>query len=297
MQNAGPDVSGRRRKPNGQFDNEFATRKKSADPFAQMSEENTGTPERKRGTVLTERETWQTLMSPTSSEEQLSQLYDSKKYEVRTWLAAHPNTSDEKLLELANAGKPLSVYEKLAHRSSLPSAAQLAFYQREPSLMFVQARFPIDQEILRMAIRDHDADMLSSAFSSQQCDTKTYELLAKRVHDENMPRSILVNQARCPSEEVESIVASVTDGDRYGYECITLYKAANNPNLSYLAAMTMLDKAFAHKDTLLAKRVAEHESDVVSAAALERSKITVYVEMRKAIDRGVARHRSQEENR
>lgn len=34
MQHIGPDVSGRRRKPNGQFDNEFATLAKGPDPLA-----------------------------------------------------------------------------------------------------------------------------------------------------------------------------------------------------------------------------------------------------------------------
>jgi len=39
MQNTGPDVSGRRRRPNGQFDNEFPTLAEGPDPFAQMSED------------------------------------------------------------------------------------------------------------------------------------------------------------------------------------------------------------------------------------------------------------------
>jgi len=39
MKNTGPDVSNRRRKPNGQFDNEFPTLAKDPDPFAKMSKD------------------------------------------------------------------------------------------------------------------------------------------------------------------------------------------------------------------------------------------------------------------
>jgi hypothetical protein len=249
----------------------------------------------KNRTLLSPQDSWQILMDPESPEETLSQLYGSRKYEVMGKLAAHPNTSDKKLLELAKLGKPKRVYEMLARRSSLSKEAQLAFYQHEPYLMITDSNFPVDQDILCLAIRDNDADMLDTVSLYRQLDAKNYALLAKRVRDEDMPRSILVGQTHCPRGDVESIVASVTDGHRWGYECMTLYRAVSNPNLSYLAAMTILDKAFTHKDALLAERVAEHESDVVSAAALERSEATVYVEMRKAIDRGVARRRAQEE--
>ena len=48
MQNQGPDVSQRRRKPNGQFDNEFATLAKGPNPFAQMSEDGIDATGRKK---------------------------------------------------------------------------------------------------------------------------------------------------------------------------------------------------------------------------------------------------------
>jgi hypothetical protein len=229
-------------------------------------------------------------MNLESSEEELSQLYGSRKYAVLEKLAAHPNTSDKKLLELAKLGKPKSVYKNLAYRSSLSSEVQLAFYQHEPYLLLVNSNFPIDQEILRLAIRDNDEERLGLIFTYHQCDATTYELLAKKVSDEKMSKSILVNQKHCPREEVENIVDSVPDGNAYEY--LTLYQAANNPNLSYKAAKTIMDKAFANRDPLLAERIAEHESNSVSAAAIERSG-TTYLEMRKAIDRGVETHRAR----
>jgi hypothetical protein len=253
-----------------------------------MSEDGIDAP--KRGAALTPKEYWPILMDPTSSEETLRQLYGSRKYEVLEKLATHPNTSDEKLLELARLGKPDRIYERLARRSSLSKEAQLEFYRRKPDLMFTKSDFPIDQEILRLAIQDGDEERLELISTFHQLDAQNYELLAKRVHDEDMSKAILVNQQYCPRGDIESIVASVTDGEHYGYECMTLYRAVNNPNLGGEAATIIMDKAFDHKDALLAERVAEHESNSVSAAALMRSGTTVYVEMRKAIDRGVARH-------
>jgi len=150
----------------------------------------------------------------------------------------------------------------------------------------------VDQDILRLAIRDSDADMLDTVSLYHQLDPKNYELLAKRVQDESLPRSILVRQIHCPHGDVESIVASVTDGDRWGYESMTLYGAANNPNLSYRAAKIIIDKAVAHGDALLAERIAEHESDVVSAAASEMVG-TMTPAVRRAIDRGIAAHRAK----
>lgn len=48
MQNQGPDVSGRRRRPDGRFDNEFATLAKGPNPFAQMSEDGIDATGRKK---------------------------------------------------------------------------------------------------------------------------------------------------------------------------------------------------------------------------------------------------------
>lgn len=245
-------------------------------------------------TKLDERMTWEILSNPRSSEEELSQLYGSRKYAVMEMLATHPNTSDEKLLELAKLGKPDRIYERLARRDSLSTEAQLEFYRHDRYLLLVNAHFPVSQEVLRTAILEEDEDNLELVLTFHQLDAKNYELLAKRVRDEGMSRAMLVNQQHCPRGDVEHIVASVADDHRWGYECMTLYKAVNNPNLSGKAAEIIMDKAFAHRDRLLAERVAEHDSFLVSAAALARSG-TSYPDMRSAIDRGLDRHRTKME--
>jgi hypothetical protein len=238
--------------------------------------------------------TWQILSNPKSSEEELSQLYGSRKYEVMEMLAVHPNTSDEKLLELAKFGKPRRIYERLARRDSLSEEAQFEFYRHDRYLLLVNANFPVSQDVLRAAILQEDEDNLELVLTFHQLDAKNYELLAKRVHGEGMSKAMLVNQQHCPRGDIESIVASVADDHRWGYECMTLYKAVNNPNLSGKAATIIMDKAFAHRDKLLAERVAEHDSISASAAALARCG-TSYPDMRMAIDRGLDRRRAKME--